>query len=264
MIESNTPKNLDDKIILDIIKKDEDNIGTDYEFKNLLSSEVMEISLEERDRIQSEYNFLDDVCSEIKEIKIKEFDYDQFKEDINDLDIENFNDFFNVKLMDIFYDLEDNYLFLNYEEICLLNSKPLIKEVVHNKIDMTEIIVEFIMFKLPYKYFKKLIKTENMDVNDLYNNIYSDDFKDKLIATIESDNLSLKNLGSIINSIKSDKKEKEEDKIGKIDSIENLNNNLNKRANINYYYLNLIKFTSTENLQNLLIKYLENDLENII
>ena len=46
--------------------------------------------------------------------------------------------------------------------------------------------------------------------------------------------------------------------------LENLNTNLNKKANINYYFTNLINSTSTANLQTLLFKYIDNDITNIL
>lgn len=258
---------LDDKVINQIIHPNNsdnlnDMIGNDVDYSKFISSEVMDMSLEERGENYTKYMFLNDYIKEIKNINILEFNYDTFKDELNDFSIEEFNDFFNISLLDILDDIEDNYLYLNMEQIYLLNSKDVIRPNVLNKLNMTEIIIEFLMFKLPYTYLRKLLK--NVELEDIYNTIHSDDIKTLLIDIIEEDNNSLKNLGTIINSFKDNKKMSDDDIIRKNDKLNNLNNNLNKRANINLYYTNLINATDLKNLQGLLEKYLEVDSKNII
>lgn len=258
--------NADDRIILNYIDQidDNDNLGSDIDYQNFTNSEIMDISLEERSNKYSQFDYMYSQIKEIKEINIREFNFDQFKEDINDMKLEFFNMFFNEKIMDLFYDIEENYLFLNYEQLDLLNHKPLIKENVRNKIEMVEIIVDFYMFKLPYVYFPKMINNnKELDIYDLLNDI---DLKEKLIKTISEDNNSLRNLSVLLNSLnKTQNKKMDEIELNKrMLDLENLNNNLNKKANINYYYTNLINSTSTLNLQALLNKYIDNDVNNII
>lgn len=258
--------NADDRIILNYIDQinDNDNIGSDIDYQNFTNSEIMDISLEERSNKYSQFDYMDSQIREIKEINIREFNFDQFKEDINDMKLEFFNMFFNEKIMDLFYDIEENYLFLNYEQLDLLNHKPLIKENVRNKIEMVEIIVDFYMFKLPYVYFPKMINNnKELDIYDLLNDV---DLKEKLIKTISEDNNSLRNLSVLLNSLnKTQNKKMDEIELNKRTlDLENLNNNLNRKANINYYYTNLINSTSSLNLQTLLNKYIDNDINNII
>ncbi len=258
--------NADDRIILNYIDQinDNDNIGSDIDYQNFTNSEIMDISLEERSNKYSQFDYMYSQMKEIKDINIREFNFDQFKEDINDMKLEFFNMFFNEKIMDLFYDIEENYLFLNYEQLDLLNHKPLIKENVRNKIEMVEIIVDFYMFKLPYVYFPKMINNhKELDIYDLLNDI---DLKEKLIKTISEDNNSLRNLSVLLNSLnKTQSKKMDEIELNKRTlDLENLNNNLNKKANINYYYTNLINSTSILNLQALLNKYIDNDINNIL
>lgn len=258
--------NADDRIILNYIDQinDNDNIGSDIDYQNFTNSEIMDISLEERSNKYSQFDYMDSQIREIKEINIREFNFDQFKEDINDMKLEFFNMFFNEKIMDLFYDIEENYLFLNYEQLDLLNHKPLIKENVRNKIEMVEIIVDFYMFKLPYVYFPKMINNnKELDIYDLLNDV---DLKEKLIKTISEDNNSLRNLSVLLNSLnKTQNKKMDEIELNKRTlDLENLNNNLNRKANVNYYYTNLINSTSSLNLQTLLNKYIDNDINNII
>lgn len=258
--------NADDRIILNYIDQinDNDNIGSDIDYQNFTNSEIMDISLEERSNKYSQFDYMNSQIREIKEINIREFNFDQFKEDINDMKLEFFNMFFNEKIMDLFYDIEENYLFLNYEQLDLLNHKPLIKENVRNKIEMVEIIVDFYMFKLPYVYFPKMINNnKELDIYDLLNDV---DLKEKLIKTISEDNNSLRNLSVLLNSLnKTQNKKMDEIELNKRTlDLENLNNNLNRKANVNYYYTNLINSTSSLNLQTLLNKYIDNDINNII
>lgn len=262
------PENLnaDDRIILNYIDQinDNDNIGSDIDYQNFTNSEIMDISLEERSNKYSQFDYMYSQIKEIREINIREFNFDQFKEDINDMKLEFFNMFFNEKIMDLFYDIEENYLFLNYEQLDLLNHKPLIKENVRNKIEMVEIIVDFYMFKLPYVYFPKMINNnKELDIYDLLNDV---DLKEKLIKTISEDNNSLRNLSVLLNSLnKTQSKKMDEIELNKRTlDLENLNNNLNRKANVNYYYTNLINSTSSLNLQTLLSKYIDNDINNII
>lgn len=262
------PENLnaDDRIILNYIDQinDNDNIGSDIDYQNFTNSEIMDISLEERSNKYSQFDYMYSQIKEIKEINIREFNFDQFKEDINDMKLEFFNMFFNEKIMDLFYDIEENYLFLNYEQLDLLNHKPLIKENVRNKIEMVEIIVDFYMFKLPYVYFPKMINNnKELDIYDLLKDV---DLKEKLIKTISEDNNSLRNLSVLLNSLnKTQSKKMDEIELNKRTlDLENLNNNLNRKANINYYYTNLINSTSSLNLQTLLSKYIDNDINNIV
>lgn len=258
--------NADDRIILNYIDQinDNDNIGSDNDYQNFTNSEIMDISLEERSNKYSQFDYMDSQIKEIKEINIREFNFDQFKEDINDMKLEFFNRFFNEKIMDLFYDIEENYLFLNYEQLDLLNHKPLIKDTVRSKIEMVEIIVDFYMFKLPYVYFPKMINNnKELDIYDLLNDV---DLKEKLIKTISEDNNSLRNLSVLLNSLnKTQNKKMDEIELNKRTlDLENLNNNLNRKANVNYYYTNLINSTSSLNLQTLLNKYIDNDISNII
>ena len=259
--------NADDRIILNYIDQinDGDNIGSDIDYQNFTNSEIMDISLEERANKYSQFDYMETQIKEIKEINIREFNFDQFKEDINDMKLEFFNMFFNEKIMDLFYDIEEDYLFLNYEQLDLLNHKPLIKDTVKSKIEMVEIIVDFYMFKLPYVYFPKMINNhKELDLYDLINDV---DLKDKLIKTISEDNNSLRNLSVLLNSLNKTAQNKKMDEIElnkRALDLENLNNNLNKKANINYYYTNLINSTSTANLQTLLFKYIDNDITNIL
>ena len=258
--------NADDRIILNYIDQinDGDNIGSDIDYQNFTNSEIMDISLEERANKYSQFDYMETQIKEIKEINIREFNFDQFKEDINDMKLEFFNMFFNEKIMDLFYDIEEDYLFLNYEQLDLLNHKPLIKDTVKSKIEMVEIIVDFYMFKLPYVYFPKMINNhKELDLYDLINDV---DLKDKLIKTISEDNNSLRNLSVLLNSLnKTQNKKMDEIELNKRTlDLENLNTNLNKKANINYYFTNLINSTSTANLQTLLFKYVDNDITNIL
>ena len=258
--------NADDRIILNYIDQinDGDNIGSDIDYQNFTNSEIMDISLEERANKYSQFDYMETQIKEIKEINIREFNFDQFKEDINDMKLEFFNMFFNEKIMDLFYDIEEDYLFLNYEQLDLLNHKPLIKDTVKSKIEMVEIIVDFYMFKLPYVYFPKMINNhKELDLYDLINDV---DLKDKLIKTISEDNNSLRNLSVLLNSLnKTQNKKMDEIELNKRTlDLENLNTNLNKKANINYYFTNLINSTSTANLQTLLFKYIDNDITNIL
>lgn len=261
IIEEN---NYGEKIILKNLNLDSDNIGSDTDYKVYENSEIMDISLEERINGFSPYLFLKDACDEISNLNILDFNYDQFKEDINDFNLEEFNDFFNVKILDILQKIEDDYLYLKYDQIDLLNHKPLIKSIVNYKLDMVEIIIEFLMFKLPYVYLKKLINQESINTDNYYDILEDINLKEKLIKIMEQENNSLKNLGTLLNTIKLNNIKDENEIKKRYNKKDNLNQNLDKRANINYYYVQLIESTPLDNLKRLFTIYLENDLENII
>jgi hypothetical protein len=223
-------------------------IDTDYTTDSHYDILVNKYNL---DTILQQYVFLFKYIEKIKNLDIKSFNTLLFKDDILNLNEEEFFEVYNVLVDEI---LEDNIFDFN------LLLEP--NQEIFSKLDFIDFI-EFYMHTLPYTYLKNILVKYNsipefyeylMDPNtDIKEQLKNEAFK--TIDTNDKFNGLVKNLGSNITSNKN--KEKYESIIGLLDK------SIIKKKNIYKKHADMLLDVSLSDLQNLITNYINIDLANL-
>lgn len=223
-------------------------IDTDY-----TTNDSYDLFLEQHknNKVSQQYAFLYKYFEEIQSIDIKGFNTLLFKEDIQNLTDEEFDEIYNSIIEEI---LEKNIF--DFEMLLEPDQTVFTK---NNFIDY----IDFYMHTLPYSYLKNIL-TSYESIPEFYEYLMADDttiksdLKKEAKRTIElNDKFGglVKNLGSNISAAKN------KDKYNSIVGL--LDRSLNSKKSLYEKYIEMIDDVNLSNLQNLITAYIESDNHNL-
>ncbi len=223
-------------------------IDTDY-----TTNDHYDLFLEQHknNKVSQQYAFLYKYFEEIQNIDIKGFNTMLFKEDIQNLTEEEFDEIYNSIIEEI--------LELNIFDFELLLESG---QTIFTKTNFIDFI-DFYMHTLPYVYLKNIL-TKYESIPDFYEYLMDDattiktDLKNEAKHTIElNDKFGglVKNLGANITAAKN------KDKYNSIVGL--LDRSLNSKKDLYLKYIDLLDNIVLDDLRNLITKYIESDSHNL-
>jgi len=207
-----------------------------------------------------------------KDINIKDFNFYLFESDLENLSDGEFEYLFKTQFQDIIDYLEDEYLFLDFENLLTEFHTSVDKRFFFKK------LVMFIMQLLPYEIFKPIVQNikhtpelipEKLQLNDTFGN-------NDWYNILDIDNPNIVNLKPIILNTINKKIAKlnnwvnmlgEFSNVSKKDTLADSKDILDKHVTVqnNYYsiYMEIITETDLEKILKLFRKYIDIDFLNI-
>lgn len=198
-----------------------------------------------------QYSFLLKYFDEINNLDIKNFNLLLFKEDFEKLTEDEFNDVYNIIIDEI---LENNIF--NFE---LLLNDGQTEFTSTNFIDF----IDFYMHALPYVYLKNILVNYET-VPEFYEYLMDENTTIKVDLIKEAEktislntkfNNLVQDLGINIVSAKN------KDKYNSIVNLLSLS--VDRKKDLYMKYIEILKETSINDLQNIITKYIENDIFNL-
>jgi len=207
------------------------------------------------DALDNKYQYLDYVLDTINNMDIKNFNFIIFEEDIDNMSIYEFEEYFSTIFMQEIIPSISNFLNIDTEYM------------THNDISSRRLylknIIRFFTTIMPYNFLKQYLVTQEIE------NMY--DALDKINSTIRTDLLKssnntqteydnfLKLMHNVKGSIVSDKKKDRFDTMLNI-----LDNNMSDKVKYNDYYISIISTSSTDSIIELCKLYIKNDYTNLV
>ena len=199
--------------------------------------------------IDDPFEYMKPFIDQIKNINIRDFDYELFEKNINEMNDDDFEHFFQEYMIPVLQEIDDKYLLVDFNEFEVSNTDA--KKVLLNE------YIKFLMQELPYdiifahyinKPFNKLTEVDQwLAIHDISKDL--SDIIDQQIITIKNTYNLINNEINTSKRVKNDYKSRAE----KLASV------INHTINTKEYFKEILNSTENSQLRDLILRYVENE-----
>lgn len=204
--------------------------------------------------LDNRFEYVNYIYDTIKNIDIKNFSFIIFEEDIDNMSITEFTEYYNNQFKNAILPEIQHYLNIDttiFEDQSIESKRNILKH-----------IVKFYTIFLPYNYLKQFISTKNTENKYDALELIGDNIKTVLCDVITNSKNEYSNFIKLMYNVKANlSTEKKKDKFDSMLTI--LDTNIGDKIKMNDYFNSVIETSSVDSLIELCKLYIKNDYTNI-
>lgn len=204
--------------------------------------------------LDNRFEYVNYIYDTIKNIDIKNFSFIIFEEDIDNMSITEFTEYYNNQFKNAILPEIQHYLNI---DITIFEDQS-----IESKRNILKHIVKFYTTFLPYNYLKQFISTKNTENKYDALELIGDNIKTVLCDVITNSKNEYSNFIKLMYNVKANlSTEKKKDKFDSMLTI--LDTNIGDKIKMNDYFNSVIETSSVDSLIELCKLYIKNDYTNI-
>lgn len=204
--------------------------------------------------LDNKFEYLEYIINTVKHLDIKNFSFVIFEEDIDNMSINEFDEYYESQFKNIIIPEIQTYLNIDIE---IFNDQS-----IESKRNILKHIIKFYTTFLPYNYLKQVISSKNTENKYDALELINDNIKTVLCDSILNSKTDYNNFIKLMYNVKANlSTDKKKDKFDSMLTILDLN--IGDKIKMNEYFNSIIETSSVDSLIDLCKIYIKNDYANI-